>query len=219
MADPRNSDDDEEGIDWPILFAIFTLLAIAGFFIFLVWRSTTLQEKTVAAHIGEPAPVEVPATAPAPPAPPEPPEPPEPAPIKEFSGDPPAAPAFAPPPEPTTPRVRDPVTATLYFDLMSADLTAEAKELLGASVADINRSRVARISVLGYTDTAGTSAYNLPLSNRRAYRVRAALVALGFQPADIDVDWFGETRLARATPDGIREPLNRRVTLVIKFSR
>ena len=123
MADPRSSDDDEEGIDWPILFAIFTLLAMAGFFIFLVWRSTTLQEKTVAAHIGEPAPVEVLATAPAPPEPPVPPEPPappappvppalseppEPAPIKEFSGDPPAAPAFAPPPEPTTPRVRDP---------------------------------------------------------------------------------------------------------------
>ena len=212
MADPRNSDDDKEGIDWPILFAIFTLLAIAGFFIFLVWPSTTLQEKTVAAHIGEPAPVEVPAAAPVPPTPPEP------APIEDFSADSPAAPAFAPPPEPTTPRVRDPVTATLYFDLMSADLTAEANELLGATVADINRRRVTRISVSGYTDTAGTSAYNLPLSNRRAYRVRAALVALGFQPADIDVDWFGETRLARATPDGVREPLNRRVRLVIKFS-
>jgi outer membrane protein OmpA-like peptidoglycan-associated protein len=61
-------------------------------------------------------------------------------------------------------------------------------------------------------------AYNVRLSERRAKVVADALVALGVQQSILSVDWKGKTDLAVQTPDGVREPLNRRATITINFA-
>jgi outer membrane protein OmpA-like peptidoglycan-associated protein len=72
--------------------------------------------------------------------------------------------------------------------------------------------------VVGYTDTSGSVAYNVRLSERRAKVVADALVALGVSQSILSVDWKGKTDLAVQTPDGVREPLNRRSTITINFA-
>jgi OOP family OmpA-OmpF porin len=71
--------------------------------------------------------------------------------------------------------------------------------------------------VVGHADTSGSAAYNVGLSNRRSRTVADALVAQGVNGGVISLDGKGETALARATADGVREPLNRRATIGINF--
>jgi Outer membrane protein and related peptidoglycan-associated (lipo)proteins len=69
------------------------------------------------------------------------------------------------------------------------------------------------VNVYGYTDTAGSAAYNEGLSKRRADSVAKALRDAGVQVvAEIPE---GETNLAVQTGDGVAEPLNRRA--IVKF--
>jgi outer membrane protein OmpA-like peptidoglycan-associated protein len=42
-------------------------------------------------------------------------------------------------------------------------------------------------------------------------------VSLGVPQGTLDVSWVGKTDLAVATPDGVKEPLNRRSTIHIVF--
>jgi outer membrane protein OmpA-like peptidoglycan-associated protein len=71
--------------------------------------------------------------------------------------------------------------------------------------------------VVGHTDTSGGVAYNLRLSERRAKATADGMVALGVGQDTLDVSWVGKTDLAVQTPDGVKEPLNRRATIHIKF--
>jgi OmpA-OmpF porin, OOP family len=74
-----------------------------------------------------------------------------------------------------------------------------------------------RLLVVGHTDTSGGVAYNLRLSERRAKAVADALVSLGVPGETMNIDWKGKTDLAVQTPDGVKEPLNRRTTIAITF--
>ena len=73
------------------------------------------------------------------------------------------------------------------------------------------------VTVVGHTDTSGSSAYNVGLSNRRASVVRDALVSRGMAAGAITSSGVGETDLAKPTRDGVREPLNRRTAVTITF--
>ncbi len=72
--------------------------------------------------------------------------------------------------------------------------------------------------MVGHTDNSGSVKYNLRLSERRAKVVADALVGLGVGQSVLSVDWKGKTDLAVATPDGVKEPLNRRSTITINFA-
>ena len=67
------------------------------------------------------------------------------------------------------------------------------------------------VLVTGYADTAGPPDENLRLSRQRAFGIADRLVRLGVAPSSITVVACGETQLAKATGDGVDEPLNRRV--------
>jgi len=71
--------------------------------------------------------------------------------------------------------------------------------------------------VIGYTDTSGSVAYNMRLSERRAKATADGLVSLGVPAASLDVSWKGKSDLAVQTGDGVKEPLNRRATIHIQF--
>jgi outer membrane protein OmpA-like peptidoglycan-associated protein len=72
------------------------------------------------------------------------------------------------------------------------------------------------IVVIGHTDRVGTLEYNDKLSLKRADVVRAALVAAGVPPGQIDIAGRGEREPAVATPDEIAEPRNRRVEIMVR---
>ena len=73
-----------------------------------------------------------------------------------------------------------------------------------------------RIEVAGHADRSGTPAYNQRLSQRRADAVAAELVARGVSRSEISVTAYGESRPLVPTADGVREPQNRRVEIVLR---
>ena len=124
---------------------------------------------------------------------------------------PPAPMAPAPAPAPTARQF------VVYFDWDRSDLTAEARSVITAAANYAKSGQATRLLVVGHADTSGSAAYNIGLSNRRARTTADALVAQGVAGGVISLDGKGETQLARATADGVREPLNRRATIDINF--
>jgi len=84
----------------------------------------------------------------------------------------------------------------------------------------IQRNPKATFTVEGYTDSFGTSGYNLDLSQRRADSVKRYLVeAMRIDPAQIETHGYGATKF-RASPNGSIEEQspNRRVEVVVHTS-
>jgi outer membrane protein OmpA-like peptidoglycan-associated protein len=108
----------------------------------------------------------------------------------------------------------------VYFEWDRSDLTSQAAAVIDQAVANIAAGAgcsAGSVTIVGHTDTSGASAYNERLSVRRADVVAAALSERGIT-ATIDKSGKGETALAKATNDGVREPLNRRseVTIIVQ---
>ncbi len=108
----------------------------------------------------------------------------------------------------------------VYFEWDKSDLTSQASAVVDQAIANI-RARsdcsAGNVTIVGHTDTSGTSAYNQRLSARRAAIVAGALQSRGIAAEAIDTAARGENDLAKATRDGVREPLNRRseVTIIV----
>jgi len=132
---------------------------------------------------------------------------PKPAPVAQAQPAPPA-----PAPAPAPPVTRD---FLVFFDWNSDALTPQAQSILRqASDAAKSLSGV-RVVATGHADRSGPATYNVGLSQRRADAVRAELVRLGIAGGEIATVAKGETDPLVATPDGVREPQNRRVQIVL----
>ncbi len=124
----------------------------------------------------------------------------------------------APPPVEAAPvPVQPPQNRTylVFFDWDRADLTNRARQIIAEAAQATQRVQTTRIEVSGYTDSSGTARYNQGLSVRRAQNVAAELVRLGVPRQAITVQGFGETRQLVQTANGVREPQNRRVEIVL----
>ena len=131
---------------------------------------------------------------------------------------PPPPPYVAPPPPPPPVAPTCPTSEfVVYFEWDRSNLNASALETIDAAVNRARQCNVGGVVVVGHTDTSGSPTYNQGLSERRAGVVRDALVARGVAAGSIQTQARGETDLARATRDGVREPLNRRTAVTISF--
>jgi outer membrane protein OmpA-like peptidoglycan-associated protein len=125
-----------------------------------------------------------------------------------------AAPAPTPAPAPA-PSAGARQLFIVFFDFDKSTITEAGRKVLDAAAAAVKSNQSVRIDVTGYTDTVGTSQYNLGLSNRRADAVRDYLSRHGIGADHMNVVGKGKTDLRVQTPDGVREPQNRRVEIVI----
>jgi len=107
-------------------------------------------------------------------------------------------------------------TYLVFFDWDRADLTERARAIINEAAQATTRVAVTRIEVAGHTDKSGTARYNQGLSQRRANNVAAELVRLGVPRSAITTQAFGESRPLVQTADGVREPQNRRVEIVLR---
>jgi OOP family OmpA-OmpF porin len=96
-------------------------------------------------------------------------------------------------------------------------ITPEAQNVLQDAAKYATDGHATKEVVVGHTDTSGTAAYNLRLSERRAKATADALVSLGVSQDSLEVSWTGMQDLAVPTPPGVKEPLNRRSTIHIQF--
>jgi len=123
-------------------------------------------------------------------------------------------PTVAPPPPPA-PAVAPP-SFMVFFDWDRSNLSQQALNTIKQAAGAFKSKGNARITATGHTDTSGPEAYNMALSLRRANAVKDALVREGVPAAAIAVIGRGEQGLLVQTGDGVREPQNRRVEIVIQ---
>lgn len=105
----------------------------------------------------------------------------------------------------------------VYFPFNESVLTTDAQSVVQAAANYALQGNATRLVVVGHTDTSGSVKYNLALSERRAKVVADSLVGLGVNKEKIGVDWKGKSDLAVPTPNGVKEPLNRRSTIDVNF--
>ena len=124
-----------------------------------------------------------------------------------------SAPAAAPPPPPPPPQA---ASFMVFFDWDRSNLSQQALATIGQAAAAFKQKGSARITATGHTDTSGPENYNMALSLRRANAVKDALVRNGVPATAIAVIGRGESQLLVQTGDGVREPQNRRVEIVLQ---
>ena len=122
------------------------------------------------------------------------------------------APAVAPPPTPMPAAT----SFMVFFDWDRSNLSQQALATIGQAAQAFKTKGSARITATGHTDTSGPENYNMALSLRRANAVKDALVQNGVPATAIAVVGRGEQGLLVPTPDGVREPQNRRVEIVLQ---
>ena len=121
------------------------------------------------------------------------------------------APATAPPPPPAVPAA----SYMVFFDWDSSRLNNQSMTVIGQAAAAFKSRNGTSITATGHTDTSGGDAYNMALSLRRANTVKDALVQQGVPAAAINAIGVGKAGLLVPTPDGVREPQNRRVEIAV----
>jgi len=100
------------------------------------------------------------------------------------------------------------------FDFNKATIKPEYQELIQQLVAATQENKNIKISVVGHTDTAGTTNYNYALGGRRAEAVQKMLIKYGIPASQIVAVSAGEEDLAVPTPDNTPNAANRRVRVV-----
>jgi len=105
----------------------------------------------------------------------------------------------------------DPVI--LYFPFDSAIMKQRFIFKLQLTIREMKRNSLLTATINGHTDRAGSEAYNMRLSTRRAQYVAGLIEQAGITPSRITYFAFGESDPALPTADGVAEAKNRRVEI------
>ncbi|MGN6104917.1 MAG: OmpA family protein [Kofleriaceae bacterium] len=129
---------------------------------------------------------------------------------------------IAPPEDRTLQVIGDRIVfaSSVLFDRDGSELKPEASEVLDAVVALwAAHPEWEAMAIEGHTDTRGEWAHNLALSERRAARVREALLQRGIAPDRVTAVGLGEARPRAAGTSEADHAQNRRVEFVITRRR
>lgn len=122
-----------------------------------------------------------------------------------------------PMPEPVPVIIPAPEPFRVYFGFDSVELDGTAKGVIMDAVNSYKSHGSVSLNVRGYTDSAGASAYNDALAERRAAVVHQALIAAGIDVGDVSANSYGENSLAVKTGDNTKNDNNRRVEGTFKL--
>ena len=100
------------------------------------------------------------------------------------------------------------------FDFDKSAIKPEYEDLIRKLAATTQANRNVKVSVVGHTDTAGSSSYNYALGGRRAEAVQKMLIEYGIPASQIIAVSAGEEDLKVQTPNNTPNAENRRVRVV-----
>ena len=122
----------------------------------------------------------------------------------------PVAVAAAPPPPPPAPAPLAVLTGTSFaFD--SAALAPAAERHLEGTIEAMQTDSTLRVRIDGYTDSTGSEAYNMRLSQRRADTVKAYLVDHGIEAMRLQTRGLGPSNPVASNSTEEGRARNRRV--------
>ena len=102
----------------------------------------------------------------------------------------------------------------IMFDFDKATIKPEYEEIIKQLAAATQDSKNIKVSVIGHTDTMGSTDYNYALGGRRAEAVQKMLIKYGIPAGQIVAVSAGEEDLAVPTGDGVANAANRRVQVI-----
>lgn len=107
-------------------------------------------------------------------------------------------------------------TFTLLFEngssVLRPDFLGQLDEIATAS----HRRMAVRVSISGHTDAVGSDKLNDALARARAQEVKQQLLQRRVDPALISTSSHGKGNPLIPTPDGVAEPRNRRVVVIVR---
>ena len=104
----------------------------------------------------------------------------------------------------------------MFFDWNKASITAAGASVLDAVAQEAKNRNLNAVHIVGNADTSGGKGYNNKLGMRRANAIREALVQRGLDAGVMQVESHGEDDPLVPTPDGVREPANRRAAITFQ---
>jgi|GEM_PF-3606277 len=110
----------------------------------------------------------------------------------------------------------------VYFESGSAVPTPQGLAVIDQALSNVRSARgcaIGQITLPGHQDTAGLTRFNEALSYAMAYAIAEEFMERGVPGDKIIGEGKGETEPAKATADGVREPLNRRVDVSIVLTK
>jgi len=103
----------------------------------------------------------------------------------------------------------------VLFNTDKAELSAEGMRTAQKMADVLLQEPQSAVLIEGFTDSTGTSAHNLQLSQRRAESVRNALIGLGVKADKVSTRGYGEAFPVASNSDAGSRQLNRRVEIVL----
>lgn len=104
----------------------------------------------------------------------------------------------------------------VFFEFDSAAPPVDATQTIEFVSRNAAACRWAAFEVTGHTDRAGSNAYNVGLSERRAQAVASLMASMGVPQSAITTAARGEEEPRVPTEDGVRNPQNRRVEIGVR---
>ena len=102
----------------------------------------------------------------------------------------------------------------IRFDFDKATIKPEYEALIQQLASATQENKNIKVSVIGHTDTMGSTDYNYALGGRRAEAVQKMLIKYGIPASQIVAVSAGEEDLAVQTGDGVANAANRRVQVI-----
>jgi outer membrane protein OmpA-like peptidoglycan-associated protein len=103
----------------------------------------------------------------------------------------------------------------VLFDTGKAQLNSGAGRTLDQLAQFLTEHPDRRVQIDGFTDSVGSDAYNVELSQRRADAVKTALLSRGIDSSRVDTQGYGKAFPVASNADSGGRQLNRRVEVVI----
>lgn len=136
------------------------------------------------------------------------------------------------PPEPVSTATKEYISATfsevlaieplpsekfiLFFETGSLKLTEDSQKTISVILDAINRRSALTVTISGHADASGSTLTNDRIAFERAGMVQGMLLQKGVDPKRMTLTSHGKANPAVPTPDGVAEPRNRRVEVVIR---
>ena len=108
------------------------------------------------------------------------------------------------------------VRFALYFDEQKDDLNAASLAQLAQILSTVQERHSTAITVTGHADATGDPKLNYDLGLRRAEKVAGYLIQQGLDQSSLIVESHGDADPAVQKARGQREPLNRRVEVIVR---
>ena len=110
---------------------------------------------------------------------------------------------------------RDSPLAPLFFDLDSAEVSADGQQVLQANARVLEKYPTWQVTIEGHCDERGTAEYNLALGERRALAAKTYLVSLGIAADKVRTVSYGKEFPFDPGHDDAAWAKNRRAHFVI----